>query len=214
MPAFEFAALAVSAALLALIAARLLWIAAAQAARPGAMLRNRDGSFGVACANCGASTAVQAEDLAPLSSAEKALAVRERPSALGQDLAEFVCPYCDAAHCFSIRRDDVVLVGINLYQGQRTQASCKECRKPLLQPPWPRGTFDGRVDEAPGNTSELGLACAHCGAICCGACCRTATRNRTADHSLLCPRCFRGPVDHFHHPGPANRMEPAGGSGY
>lgn len=164
------------------------------------LLRNRDGSFNTACAVCGARADVRPESLARLSAAEKALVVRERPEAIGKNLVEFVCPECDAAHCFSLGRASMQLIGVNLYEGQHFQVQCKECRKPLEPPPWPLGAYDGAVNEAPGELDDFGLQCPFCGAVTCVACCRTTTRNRTGDGSLLCPRCYRGPLERFYHP--------------
>lgn len=186
---------------LGLIALGLLGHAFSSRRKPaGSFALNRDGSFQTVCAVCAAATEVRPDALIRLSPAEKALVVRERPAAVGKDLVEFVCPYCDASHCFSADRHAMELVGVNLYQGQQFQVQCKECRTALDLPPWPPGAYDGRVDSAPGDLDRLGLVCPFCGATSCVSCCRTSTRNRTGDGSLLCPRCYRGPLDHFFHP--------------
>ncbi len=162
--------------------------------------RNRDGSFQAVCAICHTRSLVQPDDLAVLSSAEKALVVRERPIALGKNLVEYACPHCDASHCFSATPKTVMLIGVNLYQGQSFQATCKECQKVLDRPPWPAGAYDGNWQQAPGMIDNYGLSCPLCNAVSCVACCKSATRNRTSDGSLLCPRCYRGPIEQFLHP--------------
>ena len=214
MPVFEVALIVLSMIVLAGIALRLAWLALGSSARPGEVLLNRDGSFIMVCTVCSASAHVSPEALVPLSSAEKALVVRERPGVIGQNLVEFACPACDASHCYNARRNSMELVGVNLYQGQHFQANCKECQKRIVRPPWHRGAFDGKVAQAPGDLSALGLQCSFCSAICCVDCCMQATRNRTADGTLLCPRCFRGPNSRFYHPVAGAAMEPGGHGGY
>jgi len=162
--------------------------------------RDRDGAFPHACAVCGDTTLVTPAELHTLSSAEKALAVRERPGALGKHLVEYVCRRCDASHCFAVSEGALYLVGVNLYLGQHFSNRCAECRRILARPAWGPGEYDGRIAAAPGNRDGYGLRCRHCGAISCTACCTSATRNRTPDGSLLCPRCFRGPQDTYFHP--------------
>lgn len=201
MSEIEWVGALIGLTVLALVTAGLLWFAAIGRRRTaGAFARNRDGSFQAVCAVCAASSEVRPDALVRLSPAEKALVVREKPNALGKDLVEFVCPHCDASHCFSAGREAMGLVGVNLYDSQQFQVQCKECRKTLEAPPWPPGAFDGRWREAPGETDDLGVVCPYCGATCCVACCKVTTRNRTKDASLLCPRCYRGPLDQFFHP--------------
>ena len=208
MPLFEITIIVGSMLILFGIALRLSWLALRSPAGNSEIPLNRDGSFAMICAVCGEAAEVPASALAPLSSAEKALVVRERPSVIGQQLVEFPCPACDASHCYSVRRHTMTAVGVNLYQGQHFQANCKECQRAIVAPPWRKGDFDGNVSAAPGDTSALGLTCKFCGAICCVPCCQDATRNRTADGTLLCPRCFRGPNDQFCHQAPGAAREP------
>lgn len=201
MSNFEWAGAVLSLAVFGLTGLGLLWYAlTGRGKTAGAFNRNRDGSFHAVCAVCAAAAEVRADALVRLSSAEKALVVRENPSALGKDLLEYICPHCDASHCFSADRGSVELIGVNLYEGQQFQVLCKECRKTLESPPWPAGTYDGRLREAPGDISSLGVVCPFCGATSCVGCCTSITRNRTGDGSLLCPRCYRGPVERFFHP--------------
>jgi len=214
MPVLEVALIALSMLVLAGIALRLAWLALAPSSRPGEVTLNRDGSFSMVCAVCGEAAHVSPGALEKLSSAEKALVVRERPDVIGQNLVEFACPSCDASHCYKSRGQTLELIGVNLYQGQHFQANCKECQRRIVRPPWRRGAFDGNVNQAPGDLTSLGLQCTLCGAICCVNCCRQATRNRTADGTLLCPRCFRGPNNRFYHPVAGSAMESGDHGGY
>lgn len=162
--------------------------------------RNRDGSFPYVCSHCGDETLVEPESLHTLSSAEKALVVRAQRQALGKNLVEYVCRQCDASHCFAMSGVIAEYIGVNLYQGQQIGSRCAECQRALARPTWEPGEYDGRITEAPGTLEAQGLRCRHCGALTCVSCCRSVTRNRTPDGSLLCPRCFRGPQDRFYHP--------------
>jgi len=201
MSDLEWVGVAIAVAVFGLVMFGLLWHAFSSRSVPaGSFSRNRDGSFQMLCTVCSAASDVRADALVRLSSAEKALVVRERPYAVGRDLVEFVCPYCDASHCFGAARDSMELIGVNLYDAQQFQVQCKECRKSLDAPAWPPGMYDGRLEHAPGEVDRLGLVCPFCGATSCVQCCRTSTRSRTGDGSLLCPRCYRGPLDHFFHP--------------
>lgn len=200
MSMIELGAIALGSLVLGLAVLRLAWFAVGGERRDGGLPLNRDGSIALQCSVCGARSVAGAIDLTRLSPAEKALVARERPDTVGQDLVEFNCPHCDASHCFRAERNQLTFVGSNFYQAQRHQASCRECQRALAAPPWTAGAYDGDLAGAPGNISHLGLECHHCGALCCVACSRDATRNRTADGSLLCPRCFRGPLGRFWHP--------------
>lgn len=210
MSIFELIVIALSMAILAGIALRLTWLALRTGATNGEVSINRDGSFSATCLVCGVTAEISPQNLIPLSSAEKALVVRERPGVVKLKLVEFSCPSCDASHCYSTTRNSMKFVGVNLYQGQHFQANCKECQKAITVPPWRKGAFDRNVARAPGNLSELGLQCKLCGAICCVDCCSDATRKRTADGTLLCPRCYRGPNDQFFHGSPVHGAEPFG----
>ncbi len=187
-------------AILVLLIMALLFLRraiASGAVKGGDHARNRDGTFPHVCSVCGDETLITPEALHSLSSAEKALAVRECAQALGKDLVEYVCRSCDASHCFSISGGRAVAMGVNLYEGQRFGSRCGECQRELVAPPWELGRYDGRINSAPGPIDALGLVCRHCDAVCCVACCEYVTRKRTDDGTLLCPRCFRGPQDVF-----------------
>ena len=166
----------------------------------GHVPRASDGSFPHTCEVCGEQTIVARESIHALSSAEKALVVRECAAGLGKNMAEYVCPSCDASHCFALQANDVVFLGVNLYEGQKFGARCVECQAKLTKPTWAPGRYDGDIRSAPGEVDSLGLVCPRCSAVCCVACCKGVTRNRTPDGSYLCPRCFRGPQTTFFHP--------------
>ena len=152
------------------------------------------------CSICRRDLVFSPAEMVRLSPVEIALVVRSSPGLVGSKLAEYVCPYCQAAHCFVVDAGPPQWVGVNFYEPQDTAARCSECRKPVQTPPWPPGLYDGRPLEAPSLLPDYGLVCDRCGAVCCFACCEKNTRHRTEDGSLVCPRCFRSPVDRFYRP--------------
>lgn len=153
------------------------------------------------CSSCGKPLVVHRSELVPLSRPEVALCVRVQPDLVGHKLAEYVCPYCEASHCFVVDGRTPVWVGANLYSPHQGGARCMDCGKPLQTPPWPAGAYDGRLNEAPSLQPDYGLVCSKCHAIVCVACTRLATRGRTKDGTFVCPRCARSPVDRSYHPG-------------
>ena len=152
------------------------------------------------CENCGRTMIFAPGDLSPLSPSEVGLVVRTAPKWLGRKLAEIDCPYCGASHCFAVDRKPIQLAGCDLYTPQTGAGRCVDCRTPLGTPPWAAGTYDGRFEEVPELRPNFGLVCERCQAVCCVACCQKATRGRTKDGSLLCPRCFRGPLAKIYTP--------------
>lgn len=174
--------------------------------RPGtagggaAGIRGR-GSLQMPCTSCNRPLMIAREELVPLSRPEIALCVRVKPELTGMNLAEYVCPYCDASHCLAVSKRTIEWVGANLYSPHHGAARCMDCGKLLRTPPWPRGTYDGHLKEAPSLLPDYGLVCSKCQAVVCVACTEKATRNRTKDGSFVCPRCFRSPVDRCYHPG-------------
>src|SRR5690606_19301153 len=90
-------------------------------------------------------------------------------------------------------------IGVNLSAPEQKAPVCLECRKPLRIPPWSPGEYDGKVTQAPDLRADYGLECPFCGSLSCVRCAEEATRNRTPDGSLRCPRCRRHPVDRFYH---------------
>jgi hypothetical protein len=152
------------------------------------------------CSVCHRTLVISPTQLQLLSPAEIALAVRARPQLVRQRLAEHVCPFCEAAHCFVLSKGAAEWVGVNLYQPQQRSANCFECRTPLRAPSWPRGTYDGRISEAPAVLPDHGLLCARCHAVCCYACCESTARRRGLPGGLVCPRCMRAGIEAFYHP--------------
>ncbi len=167
--------------------------------KPRAKTPKAGNSIQMPCEECHKELVIHPNELIKISPAEMALVVRCRPSTLHKKLAEYVCPYCEAAYCFSVERKSMDLVGVNLYEPQTKSRKCKECGRKLASPPWPKGRFDERISEAPELQDDYGLECPYCAATLCVACCRDLTRNRTPDGSFLCPRCSRYPVDKFLH---------------
>lgn len=154
----------------------------------------------IPCPVCDHPMIVAPKDLTPISTAEAGLVVSQAPEALGRKLAEFKCPHCDADHTFAVdgRRPEWIIA--NAFAPHTTLARCAECGTPLDAPPWPRGRYDKRIKDAPAVAARLGLVCGKCGAACCIECVKLASRGRTKDGSLRCPRCFRSPVERFYHP--------------
>ena len=151
------------------------------------------------CTVCQQNLVVPQADLETITGPEVALVVRECSAAEGRKLGGYRCPYCEAYHVFATDTSPPKWLIENPFEPQRATNHCMECRQPLRRPPWTQGEFDGRFHEAKDLLPKHGLVCSRCGAICCVACCRDVTRGRTQDQSLLCPRCFRGPVDKIHH---------------
>lgn len=174
-----------------------------------AWLRSRDGvatrrsptaPFEMECSTCHRRMVIHPNQLVSLSGPEMALCVRVKPDLRGRKLAEFVCPYCDASHAFVLDRRPPEWIGANLYSPQTKTSTCMECGKPLRKAPWPPMLYDGRLHEAPELHPDLGLVCSRCQAVTCVSCVKNATRNRTKDGSLVCPRCQRTPVNRVFHP--------------
>ena len=150
------------------------------------------------CSVCHQPLVINVAELTPLSGAESALVVSERPDVSGRKMADYRCPYCDADHTFAVDVRPPQWIMANAFFGHSKTTHCNQCRKPLLRPSWPAGTYDQKLSDAP-LQPDHGLICSRCGANCCVACVRDATRGRTKDGSSLCPRCFRGPVDKVFH---------------
>lgn len=151
------------------------------------------------CTVCQQSLVIAPGQLTVITGPEVALVVRETAGAEGHPLAGYRCPYCEAFHVFTMDANPPEWLIANPFEAQAVTNLCTECRAPLLRPPWPKGQHDGHLEEAEGLLPKHGLVCSRCGAVCCVACCQDSTRGRTQDGSLLCPRCFRGPVDKIHH---------------
>jgi hypothetical protein len=151
------------------------------------------------CDNCDHPLVIPPAELVPLKGADKALVVRGHPEWLKHRIAEYDCPYCEAAHCFAVDQRPPLWLGMNMYAPAKSGKRCRECGKALAVPTWTRGAYDGKIDDAPGSLDAFALVCPHCDSPCCVPCTRSFTRKRTADGSLLCPRCGRGPLEKFYH---------------
>jgi len=184
---------------LVFLAIGLLAVLTPRLFRAGTKRHQTQHSAEMACSVCQQTLVIAPADLRPISGAEVALVVRECRSAEGRPLAGYACPYCDAYHVFALDGARPAWLVANPFEPQARANMCIECRKPLKRPSWPRGQFDGQVDAAPGLEPKHGLECSRCASVCCVECCRFVTRGKTEDGSLLCPRCFRGPVEKFHH---------------
>jgi len=158
------------------------------------------GAIHMACTVCQKELVFHRDILVLLTPPERALAVRVKPELVGRKLAEYVCPHCEAAHCFIVDGRRPEWVAANLYEPQTTSAHCMECHKPLRTPPWPPGEYDGRLEQAPALAPDYGLVCSRCQAVCCVACCANLARIRSKETKWMCPRCFRYPVDTLFYP--------------
>ncbi len=155
--------------------------------------------FEMPCTVCQQKLVIAQADLETITGPEVALVVRECRGAEGKRLGGYRCPYCEAYHVFDVGGRQPKWLVANPFEPQLATNQCMECRRPLQKPPWPQGEYDGLFSELQDLLPKHGLVCSRCGSICCVECCRDVTRGRTADGSLLCPRCFRGPVDKIHH---------------
>jgi len=130
---------------------------------------------------------------------EAGFVVRERPHAYGRPLGELRCPSCESSHVYAIDTFPPEFLVTNAISATARKNTCAQCRAPLRPPAWPRGAYDGKPAEAPKLDPKHGLVCGHCGAIVCVQCSQEASRGRTAENVLRCPRCFRSPMEKFHH---------------
>jgi hypothetical protein len=152
------------------------------------------------CNICQHELVVAVADLQPVTGTDVGLAVRAEPKVAGRKLADYSCPYCEATTVSSSTRP--------LRNGS---ASTFIRRKPAARCVWNaanrcnarrgrRANTKAGHSKPPNVSPDYGLVCARCGATCCVACVKSATRNRTTDGSLLCPRCRRAPVDAYFYP--------------
>jgi len=130
---------------------------------------------------------------------EMGFVVRECPEAYGRLLGELKCPKCKSSHVFAIDTSPATFLVTNAVSATARANTCNQCRAPMKSPPWPRGAYDGAWTTAPKLDGKFGLICSHCGAAACLACCQEASRGRTAENTLRCPRCFRIPMEKFAH---------------
>mgnify|MGYP006278807559 FL=1 len=153
------------------------------------------------CRVCGRTLVFNSRDLTPLSPVERALSVRAKPELAGHALAEYVCPYCEAAHCFATGDRTPQYAGTNLYQPQSGGARCMECGRQLQDAPPDLLAIDYAARGSLGLGPGCGLVCERCHAVCCVECCERTTRRRSLDGNLACPRCFRQPIKRVFHVG-------------
>ncbi len=153
----------------------------------------------VPCSVCQRRLSAVVRDLTRLDPADTGFVVRERPGVYGRPLAELRCPSCRASHVYAIDRAPPEFVVTNAISATARLNTCAQCRAPLRKPAWPRGTFDGKLAEVPKLDPKHGLVCGRCAAVVCVECCQEASRGRTAENTLRCPRCFRTPIEKFHH---------------
>jgi hypothetical protein len=151
------------------------------------------------CPICQHTIQTEQGNLTPLPLEYVAFIVRDDPSAYGLPLAEVTCPGCGASHIYATNTSPPRYLMTNPLSDKVRTSTCSQCHTPLARPSWPRGAYDGKLASAPGLAPNHGLECPRCGAVACVACVEEASRNRTADGSYLCPRCFRGPMDKVHH---------------
>jgi hypothetical protein len=143
------------------------------------------------CQQCHQHHTIPGAALQPISGFEKALVVRSRPTLTQRNLAEFVCPTCEAVHCFARNTGGWEWVGANLYTPHHAaHTRCAECGSPLAQAP---------PNESPPEDARLalpgaGLRCARCGSAVCYACLARNTRGYQPGGVLICPRCARPAV--------------------
>ncbi len=196
MPSLEHLVLPLT---IVVAAAGILVVLTPRLLRRGKPKQSAGAAFEMLCTVCQQKLVVPQADLEAIVGSEVALVVRECSAAEGHKLGGYRCPYCDAYHIFATDTPPLRWLIANPFEPQRATNHCMECRKPLQRPPWPQGQYDGKLHEVKDLLPKHGLVCSRCGSICCFACCKDATRGRTQDGSLLCPRCFRGPVDKIHH---------------
>lgn len=158
-------------------------------------------ALSVGCPICRQALNVGLGDVRPLSNVEMALAVSAHPSLVGKPLRSMNCATCDAELTFEQVKQGLRYVGVNIYSPQDMTEHCQNCGKPLATPPWAPGTYEGHVAAAPlQQHTHVGLICGRCDARCCYSCVRNTTRGRTSDGALMCPRCFRTPMDRIFYP--------------
>lgn len=180
----------------------VLWLAwrIREATNPSVTRVRSDHSFEFECSECGQNLVIPFQELTPLSGPEMALVVASHPEWVGRKLAEYVCPHCEASHCFAIDRRPPVWVGANLYAPQSKSNRCQECGKRLRAPHWSPDPEKDLVKNAPDLQPDYGLVCSRCGAVCCVACVAQYSRQDVREEGTRCPRCGRGPIDRIFRP--------------
>ena len=183
----------VAAAGIAVVA--VLTVRARNRPEPSAPGRLRRGTVEIVCSACGHNLIIAPNELAPLPAFEIALVARTEPKAASRELAEYLCPHCESAHCFLMDTKPPTWLGANLYEPQTATAHCQECGVLLKTAPRQADANRESLPEAPWLEAGHGLVCPFCRARVCVQCARINTRKRTPDGSFMCPRCRRFPVD-------------------
>lgn len=151
------------------------------------------------CPDCQSEVRIIQGGLKHLDPADAAMIVRLVPDAPMYHIGETRCPKCQSWLAFRIDQWPPGFLTVNATEGHVATNSCTQCRKPLRKPEFPKGAYDGESAALAKLPIDIGLICSRCNALNCVACVVDATRGRTKDGSLLCPRCYRGPVDKVHH---------------
>ena len=109
--------------------------------------RFKMGSVNMICSVCQAELSFTKKEMTDLPDVEIAMAVRAIPKIRRKKLAEYVCPHCEAAHCFIVEGIKPICVGTNLYVPQESGTRCINCHKHLKNPPWKPGEYDGTPEK-------------------------------------------------------------------
>lgn len=156
------------------------------------------GTVQMQCGVCHHPMTIARTQLVVLSGPEMALVVRSMPGWVKRKLGEYECPHCSAAHVFAMETNPPAYLGADIYTPHARGNKCMECGKAMTRPAWPKGTYDGRLGE-PAVSFDHGLECQFCKSVFCLECAERVSRTRRKDGVLLCPRCFRSPVEHVFH---------------
>ena len=175
----------------------VLWLAwrIREETDPSGIHLRHDNSLEFECTECQKPLLILPSQLTRLSGPEMALVVGSRPHLVGRALGEYVCPHCEASHCFAMDRVPPVWIGANFYAPQAHTANCMECRKRLRVPSWPADPESDNVLHANDLRPDDGLLCSRCGAVCCVACVAQYSRQDVRAEGARCPRCGRSPIN-------------------
>lgn len=178
----------------AVAAAALLCLAVALALRwrRGRAGRAPRGGISMECTVCQKPLVVHRREMVLLSAPEIALVVGCRPDIAGHKLAEYMCPFCESAHCFVVDGRTPVWIGENLYRPHVKTNRCMECGVVLRILPGPAASL---FDDRAGLVADMGMVCRRCSAVACASCVQKVTRLSSPGGEPTCPRCRRRPVE-------------------
>ena len=93
----------------------VLWLAwrIREETDPSGIHLRHDNSLEFECTECQKPLLILPSQLTRLSGPEMALVVGSRPHLVGRALGEYVCPHCEASHCFAMDRVPPVWIGAN-----------------------------------------------------------------------------------------------------